>query len=420
VPGRLRRAVVDVAPLRDSRQFRLLFLGQLVSFVGRQITVAAAAYQVFQLTRSTFLVGLLSLAQLGPLLVLSLVGGSLADAMDRRRLLLVLQVLLAATSVGLAVNAGLDAPAVWPLFVLTAASAGLSAVDNPTRSAAVPGMVVAAQLPAALALGQIIMQSGLALGPLLAGVVIAKVGVAAAFWVDTVTFGVAILTLVLMHPMAPEGGGTRMGFASVAEGFRFLRGRRALQGTFVIDVNAMVFGMPRALFPEMASRVFGGGAVTFGALSAAPGVGAIVGALFSGWVGRVHRQGRAVLVAVGIWGLAIAVFGATSFLPLALVMLAVAGTADMVSAVFRNSILQLTVPDRLRGRLSAVHIAVVTGGPRVGDLESGAVASLTNPQVSAVTGGLACVAGVAVIGRAIPALGRWTADRAEVEATTTA
>ncbi len=420
MPGRLRRAVVDVAPLRDSRQFRLLFLGQLVSFVGRQITVAAAAYQVFQLTRSTFLVGLLSLAQLGPLLVLSLVGGSLADAMDRRRLLLVLQVLLAATSVGLAVNAGLDAPAVWPLFVLTAASAGLSAVDNPTRSAAVPGMVVAAQLPAALALGQIIMQSGLALGPLLAGVVIAKVGVAAAFWVDTVTFGVAILTLVLMHPMAPEGGGTRMGFASVAEGFRFLRGRRALQGTFVIDVNAMVFGMPRALFPEMASRVFGGGAVTFGALSAAPGVGAIVGALFSGWVGRVHRQGRAVLVAVGIWGLAIAVFGATSFLPLALVMLAVAGTADMVSAVFRNSILQLTVPDRLRGRLSAVHIAVVTGGPRVGDLESGAVASLTNPQVSAVTGGLACVAGVAVIGRAIPALGRWTADRAEVEATTTA
>ena len=410
-----RRFVVDVTPLRESRQFRLLFWGQVVSLIGRQFTVVAASYEVYQLTHSTVMVGLLSLGQLLPLLVFSLIGGSLADALDRRRLLLSIQLFMVATSVGLALNASLSHPTVWAIFVLTAASAAFSAVDSPARSAVVPGIVARDLFPAASALQQISFQGSQAVGPLLAGIMIARLGIPAAFWVDVGSFGAAIVALLAMRPMPPVGGATKLGFASMLDGIRYLKGRRALQGTFVIDVNAMVFGMPRALFPQMAAQVFHGGSTVYGALSAAPGIGAMIGAATSGWVGRVRRQGRAVLYAVGAWGLAIAVFGTTRWLPLALVMLAIAGAADVVSAVFRNTILQLSVPDRLRGRLSAVHIAVVTGGPRLGDAEAGVVAALTNTQVSAVSGGLACVVGAAVIAKLLPQFSRWTADKAVPE-----
>ena len=403
-----RRLVVDTTPLRESREFRLLFWGQTVSLMGRQFTVVAASFEIYQLTHSTVMVGLLSLGQLLPLLVFSLIGGSLADTLDRRRLLLGIQVLMAATSAGLAVNASLAHPTVWALFACTAASAAFSAVDSPARTAVVPGIVARDLFPAASALQQMSFQVSAAVGPLLAGILIARVGIAAAYWFDVGSFGAAIIALLAMRPLLPVGGTTRLGLGSMLDGVRFLKGRRALQSTFIIDINAMVFGMPRALFPQMAVQVFHGGSVVYGALSAAPGVGAMLGAATSGWVGRVRRQGRAVIYAVAVWGLAVAVFGATRWLALALVMLAVAGAADVVSAVFRNTILQLSVPDRLRGRLSALHIAVVTGGPRLGDAESGVVASVTNVQVSAVSGGLACVIGVAIIAKLIPELGRWT------------
>jgi MFS family permease len=376
--------------------------------MGRQFTVVAASFEIYQLTHSTVMVGLLSLGQLFPLLIFSLIGGSLADALDRRRLLLGIQVLMAATSVGLAVNASLAQPTVWALFACTAASAAFSAVDSPARTAVVPGIVARDLFPAASALQQMSFQVSAAVGPLLAGILIARVGISAAYWFDVGSFGAAIIALLAMRPLLPVGGTTRLGLGSMLDGVRFLKGRRALQSTFIIDINAMVFGMPRALFPQMAVEVFHGGSVVYGALSAAPGVGAMVGAATSGWVGRVRHQGRAVIYAVGVWGLAVAVFGATRWLALALVMLAVAGAADVVSAVFRNTILQLSVPDRLRGRLSALHIAVVTGGPRLGDAESGVVAAATNAQVSAVSGGLACVIGVAIIAKLIPELGRWT------------
>jgi MFS family permease len=408
--------VVDVTPLRESRQYSLLFWGQAVSIVGRQFTVVAASFEVFQLTHSTLMVGVLSLAQLVPLLLFSLIGGSLADAVDRRRLLLVVQVLMAATSAGLAVNATQAHPTVWAIFVCTGASAAFSAVDAPARAAIVPMVVAPDLFPAASALQQIAMQGSMAIGPLLAGAVIAQLDLAAAYWIDVMSFGVAIVFLLAMHAMPPVGGGTRVGFRSMAEGLRFLKSRRALQGTFVVDLNAMIFGMPRALFPQMAVEVFHGGGLVYGALSAAPGIGALVGALTSGWVGHVRRQGRAVLWAVAAWGASIAVFGATSWLPLALAMLAVAGAADVVSAVFRNTILQLSVPDRLRGRLSAVHIAVVTGGPRLGDAEAGVVAALTSAQFSAVSGGLACMVGTALIARWMPELTSWTPDMARPDA----
>lgn len=410
------RLFVDLSPLRDSREFRLLYTGQLVSLVGRQLTVVAIPYQVFVLTGSSLLVGLVSLAQLGPLLVTSLVGGAVADAVDRRRLMLAMQVLLALTSLGLAANAAAPSPALWPVFVLSAASAGLSAVDSPTRSAAVPGLVARAQLPAAYALHQLGFQVAQVAGPALGGLVIARVGLPAAYALDAATFAAAVVALLLMQPLVPQGGGRKAGLTSVLEGFRFLRGRRVIQTTFSVDLLAMIFGMPRALFPEIGTTLLGGGAGTVGLLYAAPGAGALLGAATSGWVGGVHRQGRAVLVAVAVWGLAITAFGLATNLPAGLLLLALAGGADVISAVFRNTILQLRVPDRLRGRLSAIHIAVVTGGPRLGDVEAGAVAALAGAQVSVVSGGLLCLAGLGILALVVPEFGRATATDEEVEA----
>jgi predicted MFS family arabinose efflux permease len=409
VPVR-RRLLIDPAPLRASREFRLLWGGQLVSLLGRQLTVVAVPFQVFALTRSSLAVGLVSLAQLGPLLVCSLLGGAIADAADRRKLLLVTQGLLALSIAGLAVNAMLPRPALWPLFALSALAAGVGGVDSPARSAVVPTLVRPHQLPAAFALNQILFQTAQVVGPALAGLLIAQVSLAAAYWLDVATFGVAAATLLAMRPLPPQRGGRPAGIASVVEGLGFLRGRRALQGTFVIDLNAMVFGMPRALFPELGATVFGGGAGVVGLLYAAPGAGALLGALLSGWVGAVRRQGRAVLLAVAVWGGAIALFGLSRALPLALALLALAGAADVVSAVFRNTILQLSVPDRLRGRLSAIHIAVVTGGPRLGDAEAGAVAALAGARFSVVSGGLACLLGVAATSRAQSGLGAFAVD----------
>jgi hypothetical protein len=239
-------------------------------------------------------------------------------------------------------------------------------------------------------------------GPALAGLLLSRFGAAPVYWIDVASFGVALTSVARMRPLPPEGGGTRAGLGSVVEGLRFLRGRRALTGTFVVDLDAMIFGMPRALFPALGTGVYRGGATAVGLLYAAPGAGALAGALLTGWVGRVRRQGRAVLLAVVVWGLAIAGFGLARWLPLGLLLLAAAGAADVVSAVFRNTILQLSVPDALRGRLSGIHIAVVTGGPRLGDMEAGSVAALAGPRLAVVSGGLAAVAGVALIAWLLP------------------
>jgi MFS family permease len=379
----------------------------VISFVGTQLTMVAAPIQIFSLTNSSFAVGLLGLVQIVPLIVGSLVGGAFADAYDRRKLLLIAQLPLMATSAALALNALSSSPKVWLIYVLTGLAAAFSGLDSPTRAAATPTLVDRPLLPSALALNQLIMQTGLVVGPAVAGIVIAAFNVSAAYWLDVVSFTAAIVALLLMSPMVPHGGGTKASGSSILEGLHFLKGRRAVQGTFVIDINAMVFGMPRALFPAIGLTVFGGTAATVGLLYAAPGLGALIGTIFSGWLRDIDGAGRGVLYAVLVWGAAIAAFGLVPWLALALLLLAVAGAADMVSAVFRNSVLQLSVPDRLRGRLSSIHIAVVTGGPRLGDVESGTVAALTTPTFAVVSGGLACMAGVAIIAKLLPELGRW-------------
>ncbi len=398
--------LVDVSPLRDSRDYRRLFAGQSVAYLGSQLTTVAIPFQVYELTHSSLAVGMIGLVSLVPLITLSLFGGAVADAVDRRKLLVATQVALGLTSAVLALNALRPHPSLWPIYACAALAAGLAGVDLPTRQAILPNLVPREKFAAAASLSQVLFQVGSVAGPALAGLIIAQVSLAAAYWIDAATAAAAIAGALAISPQPPEGGGRKAGLSSIQEGLAFLKGKRLLLGTFLIDINAMVFGMPRALFPALGTGLYHGGPATVGLLYAAPGAGALIGALTTGWVGRVKQQGKAVILAVMAWGAAIAGFGLTPWLPLGLLLLALAGAADVVSAVFRSTILQLSAPDQLRGRLSSVHIAVVTGGPRVGDAEAGGVAALTTPQISVVSGGLACVAGALILAKALPDLAR--------------
>lgn len=398
------RFVVDVTPLRESRQFRRLYYGQSLSYIGRELTVVAVPYQVYLLTGSSLAVGALGLAQLIPLLAVSLVGGAVVDAVDRRMVLVVSEVMLALTAVGLAVNASAEQPAVWPLYVLTGVNAGLSAFGNPARTSALPTVLPRRLLASGFALNQTMSEVASAVGPAVAGFLIAQFSLTLTYALDAVAFLVGALVLIGVGPLRPEGGGRAVSLSSITEGFRYLKGQRLIQACFLIDINAMVFGMPRALFPALGTGMFGGDATTVGLLYAAPGAGALIAALTSGWVAGVSRRGRVVVLSVVLWGMAIAAFGFVPFLPVALALLALAGGADVVSAVFRNTILQLTVPDVLRGRLSSIHTAVVGGGPRLGDVESGAVAAVTSIRFSVVSGGVACVLGAFALARSMPEL----------------
>jgi predicted MFS family arabinose efflux permease len=404
-----RRLLIDLTPLRRSRDLRCLVLGELASVLGTQLTTVAVPYQVYELTHSSLYVGLASLAQLFPLVAGALLGGSAVDAVDRRRLLMVAQVFMACCSAGLAINADLG-PSLWPLFVFPALAAGFGGLDDAGRGAIVPNLVSRSEVSTANAIFQSLFQFGLVVGPAVAGLLLAGAGVRFVYWMDVASFGVALLAVFLISPQPPPpvAGEARQrpGLRSIIEGLSFVRGRQAIQGAYLIDINAMVFGMPRALFPALAANLFGGGAATLGFLYAAPGAGALIGALTTGWVGRVRRQGLAVIIAVIAWGIAITCFGLVSWLPAALALLAVAGWADVISAVFRNTIIQLAAPDELRGRLSGLQIAVVTGGPRIGDVESGAVAAAFGDTVSVVSGGLACIAGALVLARLLPGFRR--------------
>ena len=288
-------------------------------------------------------------------------------------------------------------------------AAGLGAVDQPTRASAVPRMVPPERLPAAIALGQLNFQFASIVGPAIGGVLIATVGLAGAYTVDLLSF-VASLQPWPRSPRCPRSGSvTRPSLEAIREGLRYARDRRAILGSFVIDLNAMIFGMPTSLFPVLALDVFDAGPAVFGLLVAAPGVGAFIGAFFSGWVTAVTRVGRAIVLAVIAWGLAILAFGLCTFsLPLALVMLAVAGAADVFSAVFRSTLVQTETPDQLRGRVTSIHTLVVTSGPRLGDIEAALVAAVIGPQLAVISGGILCVAGVGVIARRYPELASYT------------
>lgn len=399
---RRMRLTPDLEPLR-SREFRLLWSGQAVSYFGSMITFVALPYQVYRLTGSSFAVGMLGACELAPLIALALLGGALADAFDRRRVFIVSQVALMATSLLLAANAALTHPYVWALFALASISAAMNGLGRPSLTAMIPRLIEPSQVPAAVSLTSLSGTLGFVGGAAAGGLLVGAIGLSATYAVDVGTFAASLLTLAMMSAIPAPEDAARVGLRSIVEGLRFLRGRPVLQGTYIIDFIAMIFGMPKALFPALAAHRFGGGPRVVGLLFAAPALGAFLATATSGWTGRVHRHGLAITLGVAAWGAAIIVFGLTSSLPLALLMLGVAGAGDMISGVFRMIVWTQTIPDNFRGRLAGIEWANVASGPLLGDVEAGVVASWRGPQFSVVSGGVACLVGVALMVACLPA-----------------
>jgi predicted MFS family arabinose efflux permease len=411
---RLPRLAVDLSSLRESRDLRRLVAGNLVTGLGTQAALVALPFQLYTQTRSAFLTGLLGAVELVPLVVLALVGGAIADRFDRRWLLLLDQIALVACAGALAAATfALDEVPVPVLYVLGGLLAGFGAVQNVTRSAILPNLVRPAKLRSAIALNFGLYQLTLVIGPGLGGLLIAAAGVEWAYVADAVSCLAMVVALVGMSPQPPHTDGAPVvGIRrSIGDGLRFVRGNQALMGSFAIDLLAMTFGMPRALFAVLAVDVYGAGAAGTGLLYAAVSAGATLAALTTGWLEHARRLGLVVIWAVTAWGLAIAGAGLVGALWPAAALLFVAGAADSVSAVCRSTINQTVTPDAMRGRMSSVFSLVVTSGPRLGDVEAGSVAGLTSARFSVVSGGLACVAGVGLILFAFPALLRYDAEQ---------
>jgi MFS family permease len=406
----MRRLTIDVTPLRESRDFRLLWTGEMLSQVGSQITLVALFVQIYALTKSSAAVGAVGLVQLLPMVVVSLGFGPQIDIRDRRKILLGAQIGLMSASLVLLFGARMDHPPLALLYSAAALNAAFTSISMPTRTAMTPNLVSRELLAPAAALNQVMWNGAGVIGPALGGIVVHSYGLSWAYGIDVASYAVAIVFVVMLRPQRPIRDPAlepETGVTAVLAGLRYLKGRRVLQSTFSIDVVAMVFGMPRVLFPALAVERFHS-TETVGYMFSAVAAGAVVGALTSGWVSRIHRQGLAILVAVAVWGAAIAAFGLVGgHLWVALVFLAIAGGADVVSAVFRNTIQQTTIPDELRGRLAAFNIFVVAGGPRLGDFEGGVVASVFTPAVSVVSGGVLCLAGVVAIAAAVPRFATW-------------
>jgi len=409
---RVRSFLVDLTPLRASRQFRMLWMGQSVSDIGTLgIVWVAVPFQIFALTRSPFAVGLLALFELVPVLALGLVGGAMADAVDRRTLLLWANAGQAATSALLALNARPSLDHLWVVYVLASVQAALSTVARPAFDSTVPRLVPKQLLPSAIALSVVAGTFGFLVGPLLGGVVIAAFGLSVAYLVDAATFVWALCFVVAMAPVPPHHDSEPPSLRSIREGLRFAVGHPVLRGTFLADLVGQIGGMPEALFPAVAVRL-GGGPRTLGLLYSAGAAGPFLVNLFSGRARNVRRQGAVIIAATVVWGAAIVGFGLATTLWLALVFMAVARGADMLSGIFRMAIPATVVPDRLRGRVSGISLIVVDVGPALGNLEAGAVGSLVGVPFSIVSGGLACIAGAAVLAAALPAFTRYDAGEA--------
>ncbi len=405
---RFARLTVDTSPLRVSPAYRRFWIGSAIKDLGGEVILVALPFQVYLLTGSTLAVGLLSFVELVPLLTLTIVGGAIADAVDRRRLLLLTQAGMALAGVALLVNAALPHPRVWPLFVFGFVAASFFCLGIGGLRSLTPRLIPADKIPAASALESVSSSLGAVAGPALAGIMIGQIGVTSTYAFDLVTFAIGIATFWSLPPIEPVPDADRPSLRSILDGFRYVRTRPVIMGFFLVDTNAMIFGMPSALFPALATHRFGNPSLV-GYLYAAPYAGALLSSLLSGWVNHVRRQGRAVAVAAAAWGVAIALFGFTHTLWLGLVMLAVAGAADNISAVFRSTIMLTATPDELRGRLTGIEFAQVASGPSLGNVEAGLVASLTSLRFSVVSGGIACVVGTAVVSLAFPALLRYEA-----------
>jgi len=412
-PGLIRRLAIDVGPLKRYPAFRRLFVGQTISTFGSEVAAVAAPFQLYQLTHSTLQVGLLSLCELFPLLTLTIVGGAIADAVDRRRMLLVTEVLLALVALGFAFNASLAQPRIWAIYVLVTLAMSIFSLGVAGMNTVIPRLVETHELAAANAIENVYGSTTNVAGPALGGVLIAVLGLKGAYLLDAGTFAASLWSVWRLPALAPAHDAERPSWQTIKEGFRFVRRKKVLLGMFLVDSNAMVFGMPRALFPALAIHRFDGGAGALGLMYAAPYAGALVSSLLSGWIGHVRRQGLIVAVAAALWGVAIAAFGFAETFWLALLFLAAAGAADNISAVLRGTILWTVTPDELRGRVSGIEFAQVAATPALGNVEAGLVASLTTLRFSIVSGGVLCVAGTVLVALAVPAFTRYDAHARE-------
>jgi MFS family permease len=406
----LRKVAIDLRPLRH-RDYRLLWTGQAISALGNMATFVAVPYQLYSLTGSALQVGLLSICDAVPLLAFAALGGTIADRFDRRKVVLWADIGLMAVVALLAVNAFAGSPQVWALYVLAFVATSFWSLGAPALRAMMPGLVPDDQLAASQVLVSIYGTSAAIVGPALGGALIAAVGVGWAYVIDAASFFGSLVAVLLVAPAPPKVEVAREALESLREGWRFLVGQPVILGTFVLDTNAMVFGMPQALFPAIAAHHFDAGARVVGLLYAAPSAGALLAALTSGWIGHVRRQGVAVALAIVVWGTAIAIFGFSTALWLALVMLAIAGCADEISAILRSTILFASTPDHFRGRMQGFELTQVASTPALGNVEAGIVASLTSLRFSVVSGGIACAAGALAILALLPDLLRYDSSR---------
>jgi MFS family permease len=409
---RLTRAfaeiAIDVGPLRRHRDFRLLFIGQAVTFLGSMITYVALPFQAYQLTGSSLVVGALGVAEFAPLIVMALVGGALADATDRRRMVQLTELGFAGASAALVVNAMLDSPQVWVLFACSIVMAALDGLQRPSLDGLVPRLVQRDELPAAGALSSFRMTIGMVAGPAIGGVLIATIGLPLTYGLDVATFLFSLAMLRLMRAVPPPPGAEAPSLRRIMEGVHYARKRPDLLGTYIVDIVAMFFGMPMALFPAIAEGFGGAGAL--GLLYAAPSVGSLIATVSSGWTANVRRHGRAICLAAAGWGAAIVAFGLADNLWVALAFLAFAGGADMISGLFRSVMWNSTIPDELRGRLAGIEQVSYSTGPLLGNVESGVAASLIGVRGAVVSGGLLCVVGVAITAMALPVFWRYRSE----------
>jgi MFS family permease len=384
--------LIDLSPLRRHRDFRLLYIGQSLSFIGSMLTIVAVPFQIFELTHSALWVGLLGTVQLVPLLVAGLFGGALADAVDRRRMLVISELVMAVASLGMLVNATLPHPSAVALFALSAVMSGVNGFHRPALDALTPRLVTRDDLPAVAALGSLRFNVGAIGGPACAGLLIARFGLSPVYLIDALSFAVSVACLAQLRALPVPEREASSSLARIAEGLRYARARPELIGTYVVDIVAMTFAMPMALFPGMAQRW--GGASAAGWLYSGMAIGSLGMTLFSGWTSRVRRQGAAVVWAAALWGVAVVGLGFAHSLPLAVGCLALAGAADMVSGLFRMTIWNQTIPDTLRGRLAGVEMISYMTGPLLGNARAGFVATVSSDAVSIISGGVLCVLGV--------------------------
>lgn len=413
---RLAAVAIDVTPLRASRDFRFLYAGTAVGQLGSAFTTVAVPYQLYDLTGSTLAIGLFGAVTLVPLLVLNLVGGAMADKVERRRWIVGCQLLGLVGTTGLLLNSTLAEPNLVAIYVCGAVDICAFALGAPAERASVIRVVGRAHVASAMALKAVSGSTAHVAGPAVAGVVLATAGTTWAYAVDASTFVIAAVVIARMRPLRPEIVGGHPTFGLVLDGLRHLRRQPVLLGSFASDLNAMVLGLPVALFPAVAATRFPDQPELLGLLYAAPFAGSLVASLASGWARRVTRHGMVVTASIVAWGIAMAVFGLVDGAVLSLLALAVGGAADMVSGISRQAILQLASPPELVGRMEGVGMAVWTGGPRLGELEAGVVASLTSVPFAIVSGGVGCVVVMLLLARALPGFVRYEAPHPEAAA----